>query len=148
MLSDGCSLIWIIIENAMNTIGNIIWFLFGGLIVAIEYLISSVVLFLTIVGIPFGLQTLKLASLALWPFGRETRVNERSDGCIGVAMNIIWILIGGIWICLTHIAFGIILAITIIGIPFAKQHFKLAALSLTPFGREIVEVKKEGRKVG
>ena len=122
----------------MNLVGNIIWLIFGGLIVAIEYFLSSILLFITIIGIPFGLQTLKLAELALWPFGKDTRVNEKSQGCLSTLMNLIWILFGGIWICLTHIAFGILLGITIIGIPFAKQHFKLATLALTPFGREIM----------
>jgi len=122
----------------MKLLGNIIWLIFGGLIVAFEYLVSSILLFITIIGIPFGLQTLKLAGLALWPFGKETRVNERSSGCLSTSMNVIWLLFGGIWICLTHVVFGIILGITIIGIPFAQQHFKLATLALTPFGREII----------
>lgn len=126
------------ITSIMKFLGNIIWLIFGGLVTAIEYLISSLLLMITIVGIPFGIQTMKLAGLALWPFGKEVKVKETSSGCLSTIMNIIWILIGGIWICLSHIAWGIILAITIIGIPFAKQHFKLAALALTPFGREIV----------
>lgn len=107
---------------------------------ALEYLLSSLLLFVTIIGIPFGLQTLKLAGLALWPFGKDTRVTEHSSGCLSTLMNVIWILFGGIWICLTHIVFGILLGITIIGIPFAKQHFKLATLALTPFGREIITI--------
>ena len=122
----------------MKLLGNIIWLIFGGLIVAFEYLISSIFLFITIIGIPFGLQTLKLAGLALWPFGKDTRVHENSTGCLSTLMNVIWILVGGIWICLTHVVFGVLLGITIIGIPFAKQHFKLATLALAPFGREII----------
>ncbi|MBN1924234.1 MAG: YccF domain-containing protein [Prolixibacteraceae bacterium] len=121
----------------MNTIGNFLWIIFGGLIIAIEYAISSIILMLTIVGIPFGLQTLKLADLALWPFGRDTRTNEISSGCLSVFMNFLWIIVGGFWIFLTHMILGLILAITIIGIPFARQHFKLAALAFTPFGREV-----------
>lgn len=122
----------------MSLIGNLIWLIFGGIFIAIEYIISSFLLIITIVGIPFGMQTLKLASLALWPFGREVKVRETQPGCLSTIMNIIWLLIGGIWICLSHIVFGILLAITIIGIPFAMQHFKLAGLALTPFGREVV----------
>jgi len=122
----------------MKILGNIIWLLFGGFIAALEYLFASVVLFITIIGIPFGLQTIKLATLAIWPFGKEIKNKETSSGCLSAGMNLIWILIGGIWICLTHILFGIILCITIIGIPFGKQHFKLAALALTPFGKEVV----------
>ena len=121
----------------MKLLGNIIWLVFGGLVVAIEYLVVSFLLIITIIGIPFGLQTLKMAGLALLPFGRNIRSTNNSDGCLTTIFNVIWIFIGGIWISLTHLLFGIILAITIIGIPFAKQHFKLAALALTPFGREI-----------
>lgn len=121
----------------MSTLGNLLWIVCGGFIIAIEYVISSLILMLTIVGIPFGLQTLKLADLALWPFGRDTRSNSFSTGCLGSIMNLIWIVVGGIWIFLTHLALGILLSITIIGIPFGRQHFKLAALALTPFGREV-----------
>lgn len=123
----------------MRIIGNILWLLFGGILIAIEYVISSLFLFITIIGIPFGIQTLKLASLAIWPFGKEVRNRPEASGCLSTIMNIIWILCGGIWICLSHIFFGILFAITIIGIPFAIQHFKLASLALTPFGKEIVE---------
>jgi uncharacterized membrane protein YccF (DUF307 family) len=122
----------------MKILGNIIWLLFGGLLSALEYLVSSICLIVTIIGIPFGLQTLKLARLTLWPFGSEVRERKGAVGCLSTIMNLIWLLIGGLWICITHILFGILLAITIIGIPFAKQHFKLALLALTPFGREIV----------
>ncbi len=121
----------------MKTIGNIIWLIFGGLLTAIEYLISSLLLMVTIIGIPFGLQTLKLGILALWPFGKTVVDNGSSCGCLCLLMNIIWIFIGGFWICLTHFAFGLLLCITIIGIPFGRQHFKMAALALTPFGKEI-----------
>ena len=122
----------------MKLLGNIIWLFFGGILISIEYLISSLLLMVTIIGIPFGLQTLKLAILALWPFGSEIRLKPGNSGCLSTLMNLIWIFIGGFWICLTHVFFGILFAITIIGIPFAKQHFKLASLALTPFGKEII----------
>ena len=122
----------------MKLLGNIIWLVFGGILISIEYLISSLILMATIVGIPFGIQTLKLAVLALWPFGTEVRMKPGNPGCLSTIMNVIWIFIGGIWISLTHLVFGLLFAITIIGIPFALQHFKLAGLALTPFGREIV----------
>lgn len=122
----------------MKLLGNLIWLVFGGIIISIEYIISSILLIVTIVGIPFGIQTLKLAVLALWPFGAEIRLKPGNPGCLSTLMNVIWICIGGIWIALTHLVFGVLFAITIIGIPFAMQHFKLAALALTPFGREIV----------
>jgi uncharacterized membrane protein YccF (DUF307 family) len=122
----------------MNLLGNLIWLIFGGIIIAIEYFIGSLVLMITIVGIPFGLQTLKMASLSLWPFGRETRVHERAGGCLYIIMNLIWLLTGGLWIAVTHAVFGFILCITIIGIPFGLQHFKLTAIALSPFGRDII----------
>ncbi len=121
----------------MNIIGNIIWIVFGGLIIFLEYVIASILLCLTIVGIPFGLQTMKLSMLALVPFGKDVVHKPNEPGCLSTIMNIIWILIGGIWISLTHFLFGILLAITIIGIPFALQHFKLGMLAFTPFGKEI-----------
>ena len=121
----------------MKLLGNIIWLIFGGFISAIGYLISSILLMITIIGIPFGLQTLKLARFTLWPFGSSV-IDNGSSGCLSVLMNVIWIIFGGLCICLTHLLFGILFYITIIGIPFGNQHFKMAKLSLTPFGKEIV----------
>ena len=121
----------------MKTLGNLIWLLCGGVLIACEYLVSSILMMLTIIGIPFGFQTLKLAILALWPFGRTVTDNCYSSGCLSLLMNIIWIFVGGFLICLTHFFFGILLCATIIGIPFGKQHFKLAALALSPFGKDI-----------
>jgi len=83
------------------------------------------------------LQTLKLAMLALWPFGRNVTDSGNSGGCLNIIMNVIWIIFGGLCICLTHLFFGLLLCITIIGIPFGMQHFKMAALALTPFGKTI-----------
>lgn len=121
----------------MKLLGNIIWLICGGIITCVEYLIASFLLMITIIGIPFGLQTLKLSLLALFPFGREITTSPSSGGCLSVVMNVIWILVGGIWICLTHLVFGLFLCVTIIGIPFGMQHFKLAALALAPFGKSV-----------
>ena len=121
----------------MKFLGNIIWLIFGGLVTSIEYLISSLLLMVTIIGIPFGLQTMKLALLALWPFGSKVTDNGNSGGCLSILMNILWIILGGFWICLTHLGFGLLLCITIIGIPWGRQHFKMSALALTPFGKNI-----------
>lgn len=85
------------------------------------------------------MQTLKMAALALWPFGKQVRSGERAGGCLYILMNVLWIFLGGIWICLSHLAFGVLLCITVIGIPFGLQHFKSAGLALTPFGKDIVE---------
>lgn len=123
----------------MSTIGNIIWLLFGGIFIFIEYLIGGILLCLTIIGIPFGIQVFKLASIALWPFDKTIKYKPSAPGCLSTIMNLLWLIIGGIWIALTHLIFGFILGITIIGIPWARQHFKLLSLALTPFGREVVE---------
>lgn len=123
----------------MSLLGNLLWiFLGGGIFLFFEYLFGGVVLCMTIVGIPFGIQCIKLSVLALLPFGHDVIQRERPVGCLSTVMNLIWILFGGIWIALTHLIFAILCAITIIGLPFAKQHMKLASLALTPFGKEIV----------
>jgi uncharacterized membrane protein YccF (DUF307 family) len=123
----------------MGTLGNLIWLIFGGFLVFLEYMVAGFLLCITIIGIPFGIQAFKLAMLALWPFGKTIVLIPGNPGCLSTIMNILWLFIGGIWIALTHLIFGILLGITIIGIPWAKQHFKLVSLALTPFGREIVD---------
>ena len=122
----------------MKTIGNIIWVVFGGFMIALEYFVSGFLMMLTIVGIPFGIQAFKLGILALWPFG--SKVTESEDalpGCLNLILNIIWFFVGGLWIALTHLLWGILFSITIIGIPFGKQHFKLIHLAIVPFGKKI-----------
>ena len=121
----------------MNILLNILWIILGGLLVCLEYIVGSVLLMITIIGIPFGLQSLKLALLALCPFGQRVVSTSSDGGCLSVLMNILWIFCGGIWIALTHLAFGVLLCITVIGIPFGMQHFKLAGLALTPFGKTV-----------
>ena len=121
----------------MNILMNILWIICGGLFVCLEYVISSFLLMITIIGIPFGLQTLKLAMLALFPFGVKVQSTQSDGGCLNVFMNLLWILIGGIWISITHLILGALLCITVIGIPFGIQHFKLAGLAQTPFGKTI-----------
>jgi uncharacterized membrane protein YccF (DUF307 family) len=123
----------------MKLIGNIFWIVFGGFITAIEYMLAGVALCLTIVGIPFGFQCFKLAFFELMPFGLEAKKVEDGNGLIYTLMNIIWFFVGAIPLVLTHLFLGLLFAITIIGLPFAKQHFKLMSLSLTPFGREIIQ---------
>jgi uncharacterized membrane protein YccF (DUF307 family) len=120
----------------MSAIGNILWvFLGGGLILFFEYLVGGLLLCLTIVGIPFGVQCIKLSLLALVPFGKEVVDIGAASGFIAVVMNLLWIVLGGILVAITHAIFAVLCAVTIIGIPFAKQHVKLAALSLVPFGK-------------
>jgi uncharacterized membrane protein YccF (DUF307 family) len=121
----------------MNFLLNLIWMIFGGFVIALEYLIASIILMITIIGIPFGFQTLKLAQLALWPFGSKTIHIKEPDGCLTTILNLVWILFGGIWIAFSHLVLGVLFYITIIGIPFGNQHFKLASLALTPFGKTV-----------
>lgn len=121
----------------MNVLLNIIWVVFGGLMIAIEYAISSVLMMLTIIGIPFGLQTLKLAVLALWPFGADISNDSWPSGCLAGIMNVIWWFVGGFAIVLTHLGWGLLFCITIVGIPFGLQHFKLMRLALLPFGKSL-----------
>ena len=122
---------------------NILWIIFGGgLVLCLEYLLAGVLLCLTIVGIPFGLQCFKIAGLALLPFGKDIEPipGVSASEPLRLVFNIIWLLVAGIWIFLTHVALGIGLAVTIIGIPFALQHLKLGVLALFPFGRQSTTV--------
>jgi uncharacterized membrane protein YccF (DUF307 family) len=122
----------------MNTIGNLIWLLFGGLLSALGYFFGGLVLCITVIGIPFGMQCFKLAGLMIWPFGQRVISDSSSMGCLTLVCNIIWLLFGGLWTALNHIFWGILLTITIIGIPFARQHFKLVEISLMPFGKRVI----------
>ena len=121
----------------MNFLGNLLWILLGGLFVSLYYAIVGLAFCLTIVGIPFGVQLFKIAGFALCPFGREVVPGTNDGGCLSILMNIIWIIFGGIEIALAHVVLGITFCITIIGIPFGVQNFKMALLALTPFGKEI-----------
>lgn len=123
----------------IKTICNLIWLVLGGFAIALEYFFGSLALMLTIVGIPFGIQTLKLGILAVWPFGSRVVTTENSSGCLNTIMNVIWIIFGGFWIALSHIILGVLLCITIIGIPFGRQHFKFIKLAFFPFGKQVVD---------
>ena len=101
----------------MKVLENIIWLIFDGLHIAIEYFSSGLILMITIIGIPFGLQCMKMGLLAIWPFGSKVNRKESQSGCLSIFMNVLWFFVGGIWICLTHIFYGLLLCITIIGIP-------------------------------
>ncbi len=121
-----------------NFAGNIIWLICGGFLAAAGYLFGGIALCATIFGIPWGLQCFKLAILMLWPFGTRVVSNGHSVGCLNLFCNIIWLVFGGIYTTIIHLVFGFLLFITIIGIPFARQHFKLVELSLMPFGKRLV----------
>ncbi len=121
----------------MSLIGNIIWLIFGGFLCAMWYFVVGFGYCLTIIGIPFGIQCFKIGLLTLMPFGAQVRERQQPVGCLSTIFNIIWIFAGGIWIALGHLIFGLLLSITIIGIPFARQHFKLLTLTFAPFGKEV-----------
>lgn len=121
-----------------NFLGNIIWLIFGGFIAALGYFIGGLALCITVVGIPFGLQCFKIGAFVLRPFGLQAVSSQSSSGCLSLFLNIVWILCGGFATALAHLTFGIVLCLTIIGIPFGLQHFKLIELSLMPFGKKIV----------
>ena len=121
----------------MNAIGNIFWLLLGGILIAIIYYLVGLLMCLTLIGIPFGLQLFKLGTYSLWPFGHELVDGPKEPGCVSVVMNLLWILLGWWEIAILHVVCGIIFLLSIVGIPFALQHFKMAFASIFPFGKEI-----------
>lgn len=116
----------------MSILGNILWFVLGGFIPTILWAVAGLILCVTIIGIPFGVQCFKLAGLSAFPFGRDVIIGQ--FGAFGLIGNILWILIAGWELAITHIVLGLLFYITIIGIPFGRQHFKLARLAFVPFG--------------
>ena len=122
----------------MNLFGNIIWLIFGGLMAAPGYFLGGIVLCVTVIGVPWGLQCFKLAGFVLWPFGKKVISDSDTMGCLNIFFNLIWILGGGLYTAIVHIVMGAILSLTIIGIPWGKQHFKLVEISLMPFGKRII----------
>lgn len=124
----------------MRAILNLIWLILAGIWLAISYVIAGVLLAITIIGIPFAVQSFKLAGYALWPFGRAlARTNARHTGLRAVG-NVLWFLLAGWWLALEHLIAGVLLCITIIGIPLGVGSFKMAGAALAPFGREVVKV--------
>ncbi|MCC8115219.1 MAG: YccF domain-containing protein [Bacteroidales bacterium] len=121
----------------MKILGNIVWLLFGGLESAIGYFTGSVALAVTIIGIPLALQTFKLGLLCLWPFGSTVTQGDCPSGCLAIILDIIWLIFGGLLACLNHLFWGALLCITIVGIPWGMQHFKMAGLALAPFGKDV-----------
>ena len=121
----------------MSCLGNIIWMIFGGFLAGLGYIIGGLLVCLTIVGIPFGVQAIKLGVATMSPFGREIVPNQNAADSAHVILNIIWAILFGWEIALAHLLHGLLLYITIIGIPFGNQHFKLIPLALAPFGRDL-----------
>ena len=124
----------------MRTIGNILWLLLAGVWLAIGYVIAGILNCLLIITIPFGIASFRLASYALWPFGR-TVVAKPSAGAISTIGNIIWFVISGVWLAMAHVIAGVLLCLTVIGIPFGIASFKMAGLALFPLGKDIVPIR-------
>jgi uncharacterized membrane protein YccF (DUF307 family) len=123
----------------MRLILNVIWFVLAGLWMALLYLLAALIMFILIITIPFGLQAVKLANFALWPFGR-TLVTRPDAGAPSLVGNVLWLVLAGWWLALGHLLTGVLLCLTIIGIPLGLGNFKLIPVSLWPFGREIVPI--------
>ncbi|MCK4488907.1 MAG: YccF domain-containing protein [Anaerolineales bacterium] len=120
----------------MSLMGNIVWLIFGGFLAGMSYIIGGIALCITVVGIPFGIQAMKIGVATFAPFGKEVIELENANSVGNTIFNMIWLLLFGWEIAIAHLIHGIILAVTIIGLPFAKQHFKLIPLALFPFGRD------------
>lgn len=139
----------------MRVIGNVLWFIFGGLAAGLLWWLAGVIMYISIIGIPWGKACFTIGKLAFFPFGKEAISREKlsgkkdiGTGAWGVLGNIVWFIFSGIWLAISHVSAGIVSFVTIIGIPFGIQHFKLAGISLFPIGKEVVdkEVAEQARK--
>ncbi|MCB1143099.1 MAG: YccF domain-containing protein [Leptospiraceae bacterium] len=122
----------------MSFLGNIVWLIFGGLFTGLSYIISGLLICITIIGIPFGMQAIRVGMATFAPFGKSYKSSD-DNGILKTVFNIIWLIFFGWEIALMHITSAGILAVTIIGLPFAYQHLKLIPISLLPFGRDLVK---------
>jgi uncharacterized membrane protein YccF (DUF307 family) len=121
----------------MSLLGNILWLIFGGLLSGLGYIVSGLLLCLTVVGIPFGLMSMRIGVATFTPFGKQVVERPHANSALRVVFNIIWLVLFGWGIALAHLAAALVLIVTIIGIPFAIQHIKLIPLALFPFGRDL-----------
>ena len=130
----------------MRVLLNVIWLVFGGLWLALGYAVAALVMFILIITIPFGIASARIALFCLWPFGR-TLVRRPGAGAGSLIGNVIWFVLAGWWLALGHIVTGVLMCVTIIGIPLGLANFKLIPVTLTPFGREIVDLD-QARRLG
>jgi uncharacterized membrane protein YccF (DUF307 family) len=130
----------------MRAVGNILWLIFGGIGMALGYALAGIIMFVFIITIPFGIQAFKLAGFTLWPFGRVMVEIPGKTGCTTTIGNVLWVVFAGIWLAIGHVVTAFFLAITIIGIPFAVAHVKLAGAALVPFGRTVMTQEAAARQ--
>jgi uncharacterized membrane protein YccF (DUF307 family) len=123
--------------DAMRLLLNILWFIFGGWIAGTMWVLAGVILAITVIGLPWTPAAFRIAGFAYWPFGKI--VVDRAAGATSLLLNIVWLVLAGWWLALHHVILAVGLAVTIIGIPFAWQHLKLAVISLAPVGKAVVE---------
>ncbi|NNF15254.1 MAG: YccF domain-containing protein [Gammaproteobacteria bacterium] len=125
----------------MSLLGNLVFFVFGGFIIFLGYVLGGIILCLTIIGIPFGFMCFRLAGSVIAPFGREVRDTEPPGGTLALIMNIIWIILPGLELAIMHLILALIFAVTIVGFPIAVQHMKLVPMALLPFGHVMRDSK-------
>jgi uncharacterized membrane protein YccF (DUF307 family) len=130
----------------MRVLLNLIWLVFGGLVLAFGYAVVALVMFVLIITIPFGIASARIALFCLWPFGR-TLVRRPDAGGASLLGNVIWFVLAGWWLAIGHIVTGVLMCLTIIGIPLGLANFKLIPVSVAPFGREIVDIE-QARRLG
>ena len=131
----------------MRTILNLIWLVLSGFWLALAYALAGVVMCVLVVTIPFGVASFRLASYVLWPFGR-TVIRRPGAGTASMVGNVLWFLFAGVWIAVAHIFLGLILCLTIVGIPLGLGNFKLAAVAMAPLGKEIVSTSDPRAALG
>ncbi len=129
----------------MRLLLNIVWFVLAGLWMAIGYAFAALVMFLLIVTIPFGIAALRIALYALWPFGR-TIVRRADHGVASAIGNVLWFILAGWWLAIAHLITGVLLCVTIVGVPLGLANFKLIPVSLTPLGRDIIDTSEARRR--
>ncbi len=132
--------------GALRTLGNVLWLVLAGVWLAIGYVVAGVINCLTVIGIPFGVQAFKLAGYALWPFGRAVVERPGRDAGLSCLGNVIWFVFGGFWMALGHLIAGLLLCLTIVGIPLGLGCIKMAGLAIAPFGKEVVSVDEMRRR--
>jgi uncharacterized membrane protein YccF (DUF307 family) len=135
------------LKGPLRLAGNLLWVLSGGLVMAIGWMIAGILSALTLIGIPWAIAAFRIADFSLWPFGREMidRKEGRAMKTASLIGNIVWVVIGGWWIALGHLFSALLCALTVVGIPFAWQHVKLAGISFTSLGKEIVPIGRRSR---